>query len=481
MQRTVADLAKFLEQASIAMEKRPALLLGAGSSVAAGVSPMRELMLSAFGCTDFTAFSRKIEEMNDRERFSGLFRHLQNDDPFAVTDGYRALARLVGRCFFDVILTTNLDPLLEDALVADGLRRRDYVLVVNAFVNPARIGQLLGGEVPRVKVLKLHGDLFHRVMAWTPEEMVQFDAEIADNVTEAMYGRDLIVVGHSLADSAGMRLMAENVMQKGHAVWFVNPGALPDWLKGGNYARNVRHIGGEEGMFEIFFPELAKALKCAPNRGSDHGARHDALTLDDAVASVVGIARPGDAPKFTGFALGTRRCVVSDALAAASAGISGTAKIVTGDGHAVEMRVRRRIDEFLFGPIVFDIPEGFRLPTLEVERGPLTGDLAVSVLVKGGERPGISSGIVADVSEQSLPTAQLITSYDNGWPQEHAPLLPATVSNLVELRCAVAKGSCGAPVLDENMKVRGFIVAGRDDLARPQSFMYQAQRWVGAL
>jgi hypothetical protein len=60
--------------------------------------------------------------------------------------------------YFDVILTTNFDPLL----VATRLRRRDYLLLVNGIIRPDRIKPLLMDWESRVKIVKLHGDLFHR-------------------------------------------------------------------------------------------------------------------------------------------------------------------------------------------------------------------------------------------------------------------------------------------------------------------------------
>jgi hypothetical protein len=49
-----------------------------------------------------------------------------------VSAGYRALAALCAQNYFDFVLTTNMDPLLlDDALAAARLWRRDYLLIVN--------------------------------------------------------------------------------------------------------------------------------------------------------------------------------------------------------------------------------------------------------------------------------------------------------------------------------------------------------------
>jgi hypothetical protein len=55
----------------------------------------------------------------------------------------------------------NFDPLLEDALAATRLRRGDYLLLVNGIIRPDRIKPLLMDWESRVKIVKLHRDLFH--------------------------------------------------------------------------------------------------------------------------------------------------------------------------------------------------------------------------------------------------------------------------------------------------------------------------------
>ena len=63
-----------------------------------------------------------------------------------VTPGYRALAELCEKTYFDIV-STNFDPLLDDALVAAGMRRRDYLLLINGVLRADRLRWLLSSRV----------------------------------------------------------------------------------------------------------------------------------------------------------------------------------------------------------------------------------------------------------------------------------------------------------------------------------------------
>src|SRR5438105_6793578 len=200
IQRSIDDLASDLDLRRREDEPRHVVLLGAGASVDAGIGAMPKLM-RVFGATDFTTFAANVETFTQDERYRRLAGFLQSQEPAKPTAGYRALASLCAEQYFDVILTTNLDPLLDDALAAARLWRRDYLLLVNGIVRRDRLELLLRNRSPRVKVLKLHGDLFHRFMAWTPVEMDAFFDDVGPALKKALYGRDLLVIGHSLRDA----------------------------------------------------------------------------------------------------------------------------------------------------------------------------------------------------------------------------------------------------------------------------------------
>ncbi len=181
-------------------DKPPVLLLGAGASTDAGIGAMTALF-QFLGCTDFDSFCEKIRPMTAAERYRYLSEFLQTRKPEEVSAGYQALATLCAQNYFDMVLTTNMDPLLDDALAAARLWRRDYLLIVNGVIRPDRLALLLRGQSPRGKIVKLHGDLFQRFMAWTVEEMDTFLSEMSPYLKPAVDGRDFLVVGYSLRDA----------------------------------------------------------------------------------------------------------------------------------------------------------------------------------------------------------------------------------------------------------------------------------------
>ena len=252
LSQTFDDLVTNLRRRRALGHRPPVVLLGAGASLQAGVGTMQQLYDFA-KVADFDAFCRYIEPLTTEERYLYLSDFLQTQKPAEVTPGYRALAALSAENYFDLILSTNFDPLLDDALAAARLWRKDYLLLAGGIFRPERIGILLKEPSPRVKVVKLHGDLFHRYMAWTPKEMDEYVSEIRPQLAPALNGRDVLVVGHSLRDER----IRELVVGAGGAVWYTHPQEVPDELKGN---RLLRAVIGPECKFEELMTGLTQAL-----------------------------------------------------------------------------------------------------------------------------------------------------------------------------------------------------------------------------
>jgi hypothetical protein len=90
--RTLDELALDLKQRRLAGDLPPALLLGAGASVEAGIGAMPELYKLA-GVADFKQFSDYIANRTEAERFRFLMSFLQTLRP--VTAHSRHSARKV--------------------------------------------------------------------------------------------------------------------------------------------------------------------------------------------------------------------------------------------------------------------------------------------------------------------------------------------------------------------------------------------------
>lgn len=467
IQRTFAELVTDLRMRRTVGDKPPVLLLGAGASVDAGIGAMPEL-LAFFNCANFDEFARYIETTTAAERYRYLAEFLQTRRPSEISPGYQALASLCAQNYFDLVLTTNMDPLLDDALSAARLWRRDYLLIVNGVIRPDRLSLLLGGQSPRVKILKLHGDLFQRFMAWTVPEMDTFLTEVSPFLAPAVAGRDFIVVGYSLRDQR----VRELVESAGGSIWFTHPKGVPDHLK--DHA-SIRAVVAPECAFETFFPTLAQALQLGmPAKGMD-AARLElrsakpvapgAQTMDDLMSSTMAISGYGGMATSTAFLLAEPRVIVCDRYASEPHIRNDTAELMTSSGHTFKTKVVRRADGHPFGPTLLAAPDTLQAPGLRLASTPMTAGDVVQVVVAAGEKTGISTGTVtrAHLAPMSVPP------------------LDGKVRNLAALECVVAPGASGAPVVDESMAVCGFIVAGSSDPGDPRSFAYPAAHWAPLL
>ena len=471
LERTVDHLARDLADRRRLGEPPPVLLLGAGASVESGVGAMAGIYELA-GVADFAAFVPWIETRSDSERYRLLAEYLQTRDPARVTPGYQSLAALCADAFLDIVLTTNLDPLLDDGLAAARLWRRDYVLLVNGLVRIDRLSPLLRGRHPRVKIVKLHGDLFQRRMAWTPSEMDSYLDEIAPVLKPAIDGRDVVVVGHSLRD----RRIRELILGAGgEAVWYVSPSAVPAGLQSDP---RVRAVLGQASSFEALFTRLGVALGAAVEaaetlretpvaafvRQPSTAAQPvtGAQTVDDLVASVVGIIGPNGVPFMTGFILANPRVIVADGWVGNTATLAdGPVSIMSADGNRHSTGVLRTVRDHPFGPLLLGCPAALKVPGLRLSSAAAVPGSQVRAAIAAGERVGLASGSVATGLEVKV---------------DIAPIGP--VDHLVQVDAAVAPGSSGAPVVDEDMNVLGFIVAGSTDPDRPVSYVYPAARWA---
>lgn len=503
MKRDLSDLVLDLKQRSVMGEPPPVLLLGAGASRDSGIGAMEELY-QFMGCKSCDEFLPVIQSLTAAERYRLLADFLQNRDPLNVTPGYHALALLIKKAYFDLILTLNLDPLLEDALVAADMRRKHYLLIVNGAIRLDRMKLLLGAASPRVKVLKLHGDLFHRLMAWTPQEMDTYIEEIGEDLETLLKGRDLLLVGVSLRDER-IRGLVLRAINEGQVVWCAEPYKVPECLTD---KATVRLLGGPQAKAKALFQQLAEALVPMsttaapatppsgtgkpefavpqPQAGAEmnmvpaseaigkalrqwlapseavRAAASAAPAIDDLMQSVVAVGPGGGPGSCTGFLLDEPRCIVADGYAIGVLG-SRQLEVVPRSGTHFTTKVLFRNSKHPFGPAVLAVPEGLHIPPLKLNRAAVSVGTAVTVAVATGNRVGISSGAVCSRAE-------------------NVKIEPVGLANgLSRLDCAVAPGACGGPVVDESLCVCGFIVAGSSDLSQPVSYMYPASLWAGIL
>ena len=290
--------------------------------------------------------------------------------------------------------------------------------------------------------------------------------EIAPVLKPAIDGRDVLVVGHSLRD----RRIRELAMGTGgEAVWYVSPSAVPPGL---DADRRLRAVIGLECTFEALFIRLGAGFGSAGEEEALREAPMGAVaarkslaggqTVDDLMASVVGIAARDDTPFMTGFVLAEPRLIVADGWEGNVGQLGvGPVHIAAADGGRFTTDILLHVGDHPFGPMLLACPATLKVPGLRLNAAPVAPSSGVRFGVAAGPRVGLSSGAVATDVEATVDIAPI-----------------GRVDHLVRLDAAVAPGSSGAPVVDGSMSVRGFIVAGSTDPEQPISYFYPATRWA---
>ncbi|MDY7077107.1 MAG: hypothetical protein SXV54_09310 [Chloroflexota bacterium] len=225
------------------------VLLGSGLSLTSAV------IQAVIGRDDWDTFCGVMHGLSPEERYSLLKAPLDGLD---LTRGYCCLAKLVKAGHFNPILTANFDSYLLDALVAAGLTSEDLEVLVNGKDKVQQIIAALKRSSPPIKVLMLRGRLQARIVPVTPEEIFEFDSQIAD-VLEEHLARDVIVIGSNPRDSDINRC----IRARGGSIWYITPEppSTDDYTYLAQRARGTGGvITGEYADFNRFFCALVRDL-----------------------------------------------------------------------------------------------------------------------------------------------------------------------------------------------------------------------------
>jgi hypothetical protein len=233
------------------------LILGSGPSLTQGSSSMKRVIKAIAGSNDLEKFYETLDGLSSMERYVVLKKHFAEAN---ISLGYRRLAELTQEGFFDIIFTTNFDPFLEQALVNGRLEDTiDFEMFVCGDQRSAEIIDTLERPQPRVKIVKLHGDVYARSFAFTPSEISLFGND-NKRVLRRYLSRDLIIVGHGPRDYDINRA----IEREGGSIWYVdeNAHAMDDVIFQAMRARGTQSnvISGEFGLFDRFFDALHKEL-----------------------------------------------------------------------------------------------------------------------------------------------------------------------------------------------------------------------------
>jgi hypothetical protein len=250
----IKRLANLMRQRKAAGEPPYVLVLGAGATLSSGCRAMSAVVQAVVGDYDLKRFFEIMDNLSETERYTRLQAFFQEPYP---SPGYRHLAQLVKAGYFDVILSTNFDFLLENAFTEVGLKAEDVEVLVNGRELEDYILKALERRTPRIKLLKLHGDLKARNMAFTPKEIFEFSQKVERVLAKYLNG-DVIIIGHEMRDDDINRCIRKD----GGAIWYVHPEEpeVDSFIWRAMQVRPSTVISGEPAQFDDFCETLYQEL-----------------------------------------------------------------------------------------------------------------------------------------------------------------------------------------------------------------------------
>jgi len=248
--------------------KRTTLVLGAR---AGGFFRSKELLdiLRSFSLRDFThltpleQFAECYQVLNQRGQFSendldGILRQALNEVFLSGTD--LCLAELIKENIFDMIISTNIDDLLERALEQVELKdRKDFDVIIPG--HKATIYIDYSEKSFPYRIIKAFGDLSSKVYNIV-ERRKQLTLPLGDTGTlkallERTLARDILVIGLDPTWDEEI-LAAFPARSNATSYWYVNEQEpaqnllLQRTWQGGP----MRFIAGEDGNYEYFIKAL---------------------------------------------------------------------------------------------------------------------------------------------------------------------------------------------------------------------------------
>lgn len=201
-------------------------------------------------CYSILANDTKLSERDLHSILQESLKHLP------VTNADVCLASLIRHQYFDEIISTNIDEVLDDALAQTEMRGgRDYQ-VMSIGRNP-----LQDEKNGFCRITKVFGDVVSREYT-VRERASRLENPELRSLLQKLLGKDLLIVGFDpIWDQDIPRLIPANTKT---TIWFVSedndivgkPSLLPDVLR----ARHAACILGREGSYDQFVRKLHECL-----------------------------------------------------------------------------------------------------------------------------------------------------------------------------------------------------------------------------
>jgi hypothetical protein len=296
MNPSIQKLAQLMQERQEQGEIPYVLLLGSSLSLTPAVR------YAFAGTEDWEAFWKEMQCRAPTERKALLKKPL---DALGLEPGYQAMAQLAEAGYFNLILTLNVDDAIDDAVRP--LPADQSTLQIYDGSNTAQVIATLSRTRPRLKVVKLRGDINAQALPLTDTGQFEFPENLERSVSEWLK-HDMILVGDIPYDTDVQRC----IKQSTGALWCI----LPAEPASDSFMRRVKRvrpsgeiITGAEAGFNAFFTGLAERLLCqmiiAPFNESE--MRDLCFDLGIDYESLPGISKSDKARELIAFSEGSGR------------------------------------------------------------------------------------------------------------------------------------------------------------------------------
>lgn len=219
-----------------------------------GGPPDYSQLLDTLGPTqaERQAILRSYIEPTDEERSEGLK---------LPTEAHRAIAQLAAGGFMRVVLTTNFDRLVEQALTEAGVDF-DVMSTVDGLRGARPLGQA------PCAVIKLHGDYRDSRILNTEAELKSYGPEFDALLDRTLDEHGLVVVGWSASWDPALRAAITRQPNRRYNTWWVRRGELTSEAADIISARKATVIETEDA--NTFFIELAGKVEALSELDRPH-------------------------------------------------------------------------------------------------------------------------------------------------------------------------------------------------------------------
>ncbi len=202
------------------------------------------------------------------EKFIDPAPRSEDESRRAPSKAHRAIARLVADGYVRVIVTTNFDRLMEQALAAAGVA--PTVLKSDADIRGAR--PLI--HTP-CTILKVHGDYLDTQILNTEDELAGYSAEQDGLLDRILEDHGLVVAGWSGEWDPALRAAIARVQSWRYPIFWASR-SLPSGQAGDLVAhRQARHVPIEDA--DSFFERLVERMKDQADLNRPHPLSTDLL------------------------------------------------------------------------------------------------------------------------------------------------------------------------------------------------------------